>query len=201
VWPSLLLLLIAGAPQLPAPPGPIIAGLRGTALAGDTLTYLISWGPGARATSYDISQSVTATNGTWKVAADSNTSGKWFPGALLPYNQGVTYTTLRTWLTAMPWDSATFTFAVASRNAIGTSASISATWTIRRVPGVPGPITVDSIAAIIVRPQGVTVGTGQSVQYCVFAVLKSGRRVKLRNSWNLPRCEQLYQQWLTEVPA
>src|SRR6267378_3033416 len=52
------------ADSLPLPPGPIIVGKKGVVVAGDTLVYTISWGPGARATYYDVTGRVASSNGT-----------------------------------------------------------------------------------------------------------------------------------------
>lgn len=40
-----------------------------------------------------------------------------------------------------------------------------------------------------------------SVRICVFGVTTNGRRVKLKNSWNIPKCEELFQSWLKERPS
>jgi hypothetical protein len=72
---------------------------------------------------------------------------------------------------------------------------------------------IDSVVKVVLReaprpehPLGIVYATHQDsvprarnmTQYCSFAVLKSGRRVKMYNSWNIPECETLYQAWLQE---
>jgi len=56
---------------------------------------------------------------------------------------------------------------------------------------------------IDVNRQAVPECTGQNgkptvAQFCAFAVLADGRRVKLENSTNNPYCEQLFQAWARE---
>src|SRR6266576_5395267 len=70
------------ADSLPLPPGPIIVGKKGLVTAGDTLLYTITWGSGARATSYDVTRSVSASNGTWTVVADSQSGGTKINGSV-----------------------------------------------------------------------------------------------------------------------
>jgi hypothetical protein len=61
---------------------------------------------------------------------------------------------------------------------------------LRAIPLVPGgPFALRVNAAPT---------DSQRVQYCAFAVLKDGRKVKMRNSWNSPVCEEAYQSWLVE---
>src|SRR6266566_7718624 len=89
----------------PDAPGPIVKGPSGKVAAGDTLVYTISWGPGARATSYNYRLAVTATNGNWAVVADSNGSGKWPTTTntsqngigTVPVTANVTFLVVKTW--------------------------------------------------------------------------------------------------------
>ncbi len=161
--------------SLPSAPGPIIVGKKGVVIAGDTLVYTISWGPGARATSYDVTRSVTATNGTWSIVADSQSGGAKFTAAIgtlpLPHTFSYTRTTLshKMWVAATPWDSATFTVSIVSRNSVGVSSAVSASWTVKRKPGPPGPITIDSSLTIIgirILPDSVKLLAGASIQFC-----------------------------------
>src|SRR5437899_7368686 len=84
-------------------------------VAGDTLAYTISWtapvvvaGVSSAATSYSLTLSATSSNGAWTVVADSNGAvGKFTTSAgPLPNTANVTSLTLKTWLSAIPWDSA-----------------------------------------------------------------------------------------------
>lgn len=207
---ALFVLLLAGGAssndivRLPAHPGdPSVTGI---VTVGDTLVYAISWGPGARATSYDIRTVVSATNGSWTVVADSTATGKWTSGngigALAPGQSGtVTTTSLKTWLAAIPWDSATFTFTVSSRNSVGVSAAVSTSWTVRRKPGPPGPITVDSsltITSLRVLPDSVTVAVGEVVQFCALVQFANGVYALRANDADAPECVTAYQQ---TIPA
>lgn len=180
-----LLLAIPSVPvdQLPPDaPGPIVVGPSGIVVAGDTLTYKISWGIGARATSYLFTTAVTNTNGSWSVVADSNSGGKWTSGAglgPLPATGEITTTSYKTWISAIPWDSATFTITVASKNSIGLSAPVGATWRVLRKPGVPGPIAVDSqlvVTGTLVVPvvPGLTIGVGFTGTACAFKQFYNG---------------------------
>jgi hypothetical protein len=208
-----LLLVIApliDAGQLPPDaPGPVVTGPSGIVAAGDTLIYTISWGAGARATSYDYAMSVTSTNGAWSVVADSNGSGKWTNASFvgigsLPITPPVTgsgfgYTFLKTWLSAIPWDSATFTVAVNSRNAAGTSAAVSASWKVTRKPGVPGPIKVDSslvVTGMLVLPNTVNLALGGSRIQCAFKQFGNGAITE----WTADKasCDSIYVAY---VPA
>jgi len=168
--------------SLPNPPGPIIVGPLGLVAAGDTLVYTIRWGAGARATSYDITRSVAATNGIWSVVGDSQAgspsrSNVAFGTLLFPTSFSYTFPTLahRMWIAAVPWDSATFTVSVASRNSVGVSAPVSTSWRVLRRPGVPGPIVVDSslvvIGMLLVSPP---LQVGHTACLCTFAQFQDG---------------------------
>jgi len=188
------------ADSLPLPPGPIIVGKKGLVTAGDTLLYTITWGPGARATSYDVTRSVSASNGTWTVVADSQSGGAKVNGAvLLPNTFSYTRTTLshRMWLAAIPWDSATFTVTIVSRNAIGTSSPVSTSWKVSRKPGPPGPITVDSSAIVIgvlVLPDNQTIGLGQFRLECGFQQFGDGA-VTQWTAWK-SSCDSIYATYV-----
>jgi hypothetical protein len=167
------------AVDLPDAPGPVVVGKKGKIAAGDTLVYTVSWGPGARATSYDVRYTVAATNGAWAVVADSNGSGKWTTGngvGGLPTLSNVTLTTLKTWMAAIPWDSASFTVSVTSRNASGVSTPVSTTWKVQRKPGLPGPIVIDSSAVIgaAIIPAALTLNLASADTLCAVKLYQSG---------------------------
>jgi len=163
------------AAQRPKAPGPISLSVFSV---GDTTKIGFSWGAGARATSYSVTRSVSATNGTWTVVADSQAGGAKSPGSLtLPntfsYTAGVLHHTM--WLSAIPWDSVTITVSVASVNSVGTSASVTASKRIlRSTPGVPGPITFDSTVGLIIAPNPATVALGSSRVACAFDQFANG---------------------------
>ena len=86
------------------------------------------------------------------------------------------------------------------------------TWVFTRGPAPVIEPTVDSVARLATRVVPLVPGgpfaqrIGQlaptdsnRAQVCVFAVLKSGKRVKTQNSWNNPRCEAAFQQFLLEA--
>jgi hypothetical protein len=70
------------------------------------------------------------------------------------------------------------------------------------------PPTLDSvirIARIVLLPPSGEVEAQQSgrpvsaknqLQLCPFAVLSDGRKVKLRNAWNVPGCDAAYKIWV-----
>lgn len=205
---AVLALLVSSPPALregradlgPEPPGPVVVGKKGIVTAGDTLVYTISWGAGARATSYNITTAVAVTNGTWSVVRDSNSSGAWITGngvGPLPTSGNVTGTSYRTWVAAIPWDSATFTVTVASKNAIGVSSPVTASWKVSRKPGVPGPITVDSsliVRATLVLPNPSTIALGSSRVICAFKEFGNGAVAQ----WTADRasCDSIYTKYV-----
>lgn len=112
-------------------------------------------------------------------------------------------------------DSASYLGCAQIRYGTGGTLSAASCWSSRwkytRSAAPLPPATIDSLKRIDVRGEplvpggpfitvaGSTAADSSRAQFCVFGVLKSGARVKLENSWNVPRCEQLYQQWLGEV--
>lgn len=188
------------ADSLPLPPGPIVVGKKGVVAAGDTLAYTINWGPGARATSYIVSIAVATTNGTWSVVADSNGSGRWVSGngiGFLPVSAAVTFVNLKTWITAVPWDSATFTVSVTSKNAVGVSTPVSTSWKVSRKPGPPGPIVIDSsllAASVLIQPKPFGVFIGSSRIVCAFTVFKNGAIAQ--HTVDRPSCDSVYVKYV-----
>lgn len=88
----------------------------------------------------------------------------------------------------------------------GITSSLSCwTWTFTR--DMPLPI-IDSVIRITVRPalgKAVALSSATAVpadsnriQYCAFGTTKSGKKVKMQNSWNIPACEVAYQAWIRE---
>lgn len=175
-------------------------------LPGDTIAYGVSWtapavvaGVSGVASSYDVGLSVAASNGTWAVVADSNGSGKWLTGngvGPLPSTGNATFTTLKMWLSAVPWDSATFTVSVLARNAAGVSAPATASWKVvrkRLPPGVPGIPKVDSTGTVLgtlVRPDTVTLALNTGRTVCAFKQFSTGAIAQ----WTAdkPACDSIY---------
>lgn len=186
--------------ELPDPPGPVVSGKKGNVTAGDTLPYTITWGPGARATSYNVTLTVSTTNGTWSIVADSNSSGKWTTGngvGALPQTANVTGTSLKTWVASIPWDSASFVVSVASKNAAGTSAAVSASWKVARKPGVPGPITVDSsliVTGLLVKPDTNSIQLGTSRVVCNFFRFGNGAVTQMTAFKS--SCDSIYTKYV-----
>ena len=140
-----------------------VSGPTGDLIApGDSLSYGLSWGAAQRATSYLVTVSASATNGTW--------TG-------LPSSQAVlSGTTLSFKAVSLAWDSATFTAVVQSVDAVGpTGKTSTVSWRVRRRATAPGPITVDSslvITGIIVAPHDTVLVVGASLQFCAFLQFK-----------------------------
>jgi hypothetical protein len=79
------------------------------------------------------------------------------------------------------------------------------TWAYTRPPLPP---TLDSVIRIaklvlvpatgkvVARASGAAPSPDNQLQLCAFAVLSDGRKVKLKNSWNLPGCEIAYRSWV-----
>lgn len=184
------------ADSLPSSPGPIVVGKKGIVVSGDTLIYTITWGPGARATSYDVTRSVASTNGVWAVVADSQSGGAKSVGSVpFPNTFSYTRTTLshRMWIAAIPWDSATFTVSIASRNSVGVSAAVSVSWKVARKPGPPGPITIDSsliVIGLLTRPSTASIVLGDSRIFCAFQQFGDGAVAQ----WTVtkPSCDSIY---------
>jgi len=179
------------AAQRPKAPGPISLSVFSV---GDTTKIGFSWGAGARATSYSVTRSVSATNGTWTVVADSQAGGAKSSGSVtLPntfsYTAGVLHHTM--WLSAIPWDSVTITVSVASVNAVGTSASVTASKRIlRSTPGVPGPVTFDSAVGVLVAPNPLTLVLGSSRIACAFRQFADGAVSEY--TADKPACDSIY---------
>ncbi len=86
-----------------------------------------------------------------------------------------------------------------------TSSTLCWTWQFTR--DMPLPI-IDSVIRVTIRPAlGTAVALSSAaavpadsnrIQYCAFGTTKSGRKVKMQNSWNIPVCEVAYQSWLRE---
>jgi hypothetical protein len=174
------------------PTGP--GGLRvaETLAPGDTLAYTVSWTAGSRAVSYDFTVSVTATNGTWSAIFGSTAAGP------LPATGTTTALTFAPKLVAIPWDSATFTVTVVARNPAGVSSPATASWTVRRKPGPPGPPKVDSaltVTGLLTLPPTLQLAVGQSAAVCAFKRFGNGAIVAY--TAERATCDPLYQQ----VPA
>ncbi|MGH7510776.1 MAG: hypothetical protein ACREMZ_15075 [Gemmatimonadales bacterium] len=85
------------------------------------------------------------------------------------------------------------------------SGSMCWTWAYTRPPLPP---TLDSVIRIVrlvllppngevaARVPGIPVLPENQLQLCPFAVLSDGRKVKLRNAWNVPGCDAAYKIWL-----
>src|SRR5437899_1572224 len=158
-------------------------------VAGDTLAYTISWtapvvvaGVSSAATGYSLTLSATSTNGAWTVVADSNAAvGKFTSSAgPLPNTANVTSLALKMWLSAIPWDSATFTATLVARNSGGSSSPATATWKVRHKifpPGTPGTPTVDSsitVVGVLVLPNPATIALGAQRTECAFQQFVNG---------------------------
>jgi hypothetical protein len=181
---------------------------------GDTIAYSISWtapvvvaGVSGAATSYTLTLTASATNGVWSVVADSNlVAGKWTTGSgtgPMPTNINVTTLYVKSWLSAIPWDSATFTASLVARNAAGTSSPATATWKVahkRLPPGTPGTPTIDSsvtVTGMLVFPQTNSLLLGSSRTLCSFQQFSSGAVTE----WTADKasCDSLYTKYVSSA--
>lgn len=73
-------------------------------------------------------------------------------------------------------------------------------WTFTRQ--VPAP-AIDSVKQIVLRtvPADGRAEIGTNIRVCAFGITVSGRKVKLKNSWNVPECQTAYVVWLNEETA
>jgi hypothetical protein len=197
--------LVYGALML-APPllscGKAAAGEPGTPITfayvlarapGDSLTYVLGWTPGARATGYVVTVAASATNGAWNG---------------LPVKQAVTTTSITFTASAMPWDSVTFTATIYSTaGGLQSRTALVGNWKTTRLPGPPGGLTVDSSRALSIlrldiRPPIATLpGIGVTQQLCAFALLSDSSKAIFPVSDTIPYCRAEFATYLTERPA
>lgn len=191
----LTLLTLLVAPQVaPDSPGPVTIDV---VAVGDTIVSTVRWGPGTYATSYNVTFTVAATNGTWTSIRDStncNTDANCghVPGAGMGVVLNTSGLYRKTWLTAT-YDSATFTASVVSKNATGLSAAVSASKRVGHLPGPPGPVTFDTALAIrglrLLRPAG-SILPDSTLDFC--ALVRFGNGVLAMRAQN-PCVSGLYE--------
>ena len=58
-------------------------------------------------------------------------------------------------------------------------------------------VVLPANAEVVAREAGHAVSEKNQVQLCPFAVLSDGRKVKLKNAWNVPGCDAAYKSWVT----
>lgn len=186
-------------PALAQPSAPVV---RAVLVPGDTLGYAVTWGAVSAATTYDFTVSVTATNGTWTA-----TFGSTAVGALPALGNTAAPGPVVVKLMAIPWDSATFTFAyrarhVPARSALDTSAFVGTTWKAARRLGTPLPPTVTpdtatvKVTGALVMPNAATLTLAGSRDFCAFQVFGNGAITRFSNSST--HCDSIYQR---TVPA
>src|SRR5437660_7586436 len=173
-----------GLPPATAPGGITVTGPVGFSPMGP-LTYGRAWGAAQQATSYRVSVAATATNGAW--------SG-------LPTQAPVlTGTSFSFTVSAVPWDTVTFTATVESVDRIGpTGKTVSTTWKAVHRAGAPGPIVVDSSKAIgvLVKPDSSLLFLGATRVTCAFLQFASGAVSEFTG--DRASCDTLYTR---TVPA
>jgi hypothetical protein len=168
------------APEAPATVvaarDPILAGMA----PGDSLRYTVGWSAGARATGYAVT--VTASQPGW--------SG--LPANTLTVALSLPFTAINT----TAWDSTSFTACVAS-TLTGKPNSLPrcTTWKVIRGPGQPGPPTVDSslvIAAVLLKPDAVALGTLATQQFCPYVRALDGKVRFISGYEGLAVCQAEY---------
>lgn len=160
-WMLALLLACTPANAEMAPPSK--ADVRVTAI-GDTARLAVSWPAARGATGYQLTVTVTASNGTWSGLTPQATTAL-----------GATVNAIST--TA---DSASFTACVRSTRGTETSAaqrcSSPKTWKRALLP--PDSVRIDTIAVLHqleLYPQTATVMVGSQVQVCAYYRFTTGR--------------------------
>lgn len=154
--------------QEPEAPGAVVAqrdvqwrNAFASTAPGDTLPYVISWTPGARAQGYQVTTTVTQGTGWSGLLTNTPTTGT-----------SMAFTAIH----LAAWDSASFRACVVS-TAPGkaNSSPRCVDWTIVRGPGVPGTPTVDSslvLAALIIKPDSVALDSvnvvARSAEFCTY---------------------------------
>lgn len=192
-----LLLLLTGActsSEGPEAPGQVVAerataALAGLAAPGDTLRYTLSWTAGARATGYLVTTTVTQGTGWSGLLTSAPTGG--LSMAFTPINPTA-------------WDSVSFSACVASTNNGKTSSPRCTSWTLARSPGQPGPVVVDSslvIAAVILKPDAVTMATAGIQQFCPFARSLDGGVRFFSGYETLSECQGHYDAMPDRLPG
>jgi hypothetical protein len=185
---GLLVLCAACTPTQNAPeaPGAVVAqremivSQAGLAAPGDTLRYTVSWTAGARATGYLVTTTVTQGTGWSGLLTNAPTAG--LTMAFTPVNPAA-------------WDSVSFSACVASTANGKTSAPKCTSWAVKRGPGAPGTVTVDSslvIAQLLLKPDSAAIGTLASQQFCPFFKALDGK-VRITSGYEtLPACQGYY---------
>jgi hypothetical protein len=146
---------------------------------GDTLRYTLTWTAGARATGYVVTTTATGTG--WSgLLTNAPTAG--LSMAFTPVNTA-------------GWDSVSFSACVASTANGKTSAPKCTSWSVKRGPGAPGTVTVDSslvIAQLLLKPDSAALGTLASQQFCPFFKALDGK-VRITSGYEtLPACQGYY---------
>lgn len=162
--------VLAGAGSaevVPARPRNVVmAGPTGTA-PGDSLRYTLSWGAGARASSYGV-----------RVTAAGSTGWSGLPNGTTTASTSQVFTAINT----TAWDTVRFTARVWSLGVGGRPSrdTASVSWSLVRGPAGPGPITVDSsqipqLSALDLRPASVTLAAyGDTTRLCPIFVMRDG---------------------------
>jgi len=180
-------------------------------VAGDTLSYMISWkapavvsGISSAASSYTVTLSSASSNGTWTTVADSNlAAGKWTAGSgtgPMPTTINVTTTYVKSWISAIPWDSATFTASLVARNSAGASGSVATSWKVKHKvlpPGTPTPPTIDSsttTTGTLVLPSTVGLALGGQRVACAFKQFSNGAVTEWTG--DKAACDSIYTKYV-----
>lgn len=206
-WPSLTLVLLLAALTIasngctPAkaetPRFDRTAAVEITAVAADSLLTLKT--------------RVYLHAGTWSAATDT-LRFEWYRNDTLLVTHRSVFTLDSTQVDAPPAGQGATYRGCAQVERGGRTGAIKSTltcWTWTFTRGFPLPV-IDSVTRVVLRSvplpatavalaDGQTVaGDSNRVQVCAFGVMASGRRVKLKNSWNSSPCELAYQSWLAE---
>lgn len=153
-----------------------------TVAPGDTLNYIGSWTAGARAQGYLVTTSVTQGSGWSGLLTNAPTTALSMPFKMIH---------------PTAWDSAGFRLCVVSTAPGKSNSSPSCVdWKIVRGPGSPGIPGIDSsqvIAAIILKPDAVTlVANVGTQQFCPYARALDGKVRFISGYENIAECQSHY---------
>lgn len=182
---GLVALIVVACTPGAVPDAPVaVTATRDPVLAafapGDTLRYTLSWTAGARATGYLVTTTVTQGSGWSGMLTAAPTTG--LSMAFTPVNTSA-------------WDSVSFQACVRSVRGAKQSSPTCTSWQLVRSPGVPGTPSVDSslvIAAVILKPDSVTLTTNATTQFCPYVRALDGKVRFLSGYETLPECQGHY---------
>lgn len=161
---SIAALACIAATSIVPKPGLKVEGPTGAIAPRDSLTYTLRWGRAQNATGYRVTVS----------ASPGATSG--LPSNVATPDTFYTFTAIN-----LVYDSLRFLASVSSVRGSQTNPNpATAAWFVKKLPGAPGPILIDSSAVpavtkLDVIPSTATLVIGQTLQGCAFFRFANGQ--------------------------